>query len=90
MESSYATSNEMRSNVAVGTAERGLSHPSLLPRLGIVPLPHSGVDHMRSLNTVNKFFYARLWRFRGLLCASSHLLQRMRAASLAACIPSSQ
>ncbi len=28
MESSYATSNEMRISVAVGTAERGLSHPS--------------------------------------------------------------
>ena len=29
MESSYATSNEMQRSVAVGTAERGLSHPSL-------------------------------------------------------------
>jgi hypothetical protein len=53
MESSYATSNEMRSSVAVGTAERGLSHPSLLPRLGIVPLPRGGVDHMLSLSKRN-------------------------------------
>ena len=93
MESSYATSNEMRSSVAVGTAERGLSHPSLLPRLGIVPLPRGGVDHMLSLSKRNCclfFFYARLWRFRGLLCVSSRLLRRMRDASLAACIPSSQ
>jgi hypothetical protein len=29
MESSYATSKELRNSVAVGTAERGLSHPSL-------------------------------------------------------------
>jgi hypothetical protein len=34
--------------------------------------------------------YARLWRFRGLLCVSALLLQRRRDASLAACIPSSQ
>ena len=42
---------------------------------------------------VNDFFcvfYAGLWRFRGLLCASSRLLRRMCDASLAACIPSSQ
>ena len=91
MESSYATSNEMRSSIAVGTAERGLSRPSLLPRLEIVPLPRSGVDHMLSLCKRNFcFFYARLWHFRGLLCASSCLLRRMRDASLAACIPSSQ
>jgi hypothetical protein len=29
MESSYATSKELQNSVAVGTAERGLSHPSL-------------------------------------------------------------
>jgi len=89
MESSYATSNEMQSSVAVGTAERGLSHPSLLPCLGIVPLPRSRVDHMLALCKQIKN-YARLWRFRGLLCASSRLLRCMRDASLAACIPSSQ
>ena len=29
MESSYATSEEVQNSIAVGTVERGLSHPSL-------------------------------------------------------------
>ena len=46
MESSYATSREMRSSVAVGTAERGRLSSKRLSCLGIVQRPRSGVEHM--------------------------------------------
>ena len=46
MESSYTTSHEIQSSIAVGTVKRGLSSSKLIPRLGIVQLPRSGVDHV--------------------------------------------
>ncbi len=90
MESSYATSNEMRSSVAVGTGERGLSHPSLFLtwELFNFRVAELIICYICSISTVK--IYTRLWHFCGLICASSRLLRRMRKASLAACIPSSQ
>jgi hypothetical protein len=90
MESSYATSNEMQSSVAVGTAERGLSHPSLFLAWELFNfcVAELIICYICSISTVK--FYTRLWRFRGLICASSHLLRCMHNASLATCIPSSQ
>ena len=90
MEFSYATSNEMQSSVAAGTAERGLFHPSLFLawELFNFRVAELIICCIYSISTVK--IYTRLWRFRGLICASSYLLRRMRDASLAACIPSSQ
>ncbi len=84
MESSYATCIELQNSIAVETAERGLSLPSII-------LAWELFDYR--LTELSMCWLARCKSYaclRGLHPVSSRVLLRMRTASLAAWIPNSQ
>jgi hypothetical protein len=87
MESSYATSIELQNSVAVETAERELSLPSIILTWELFDYRLTELSMCWLARCKS---YARLWRFRGLHPVSSRVLLRMRTASLAAWMPNSQ
>ncbi len=90
MESSYATSKELQNSVAVGTVERGLSHPSLYLAWEMFNYRVVVLSMCANVLEAQCKLYARLRRFLGLFCILSCASAHSWDASLAAWIPGSQ